>query len=245
MSVDFSKIKILVVDDQQLVRTLVGQALKAMGFAGEHISQAADGQTAIRILDIRQVDLVLCDVQMSQMSGVDLLKEIRCGRTSNPGTLPFVFLSGHPEKHTVMMAAKFFADGFIVKPPTPANIEKTIDDALGRARPELDIFSFFRIATSTPYDKVEFPMAYVTIEHHEIPLEEAGDERTIDQVRPGVILARPLFSSSGILILPKGARLTSPQLHVLREFRDRYGVSLIHIEPPPTEPPAEQDPALS
>jgi len=230
MRLDFSTIRMLVVDDQQLVRTLVSQALKSMGFLGDHISQAADGQTAMRILDIRQVDMVLCDVQMSQMSGVDLLKEIRCGRTNNPSTLPFVFLSGHPEKNTVMMAAKFHADGFIVKPPTPANIEKTIDDALARPRPEVDLFSFYSIATNTPYDKVEFPMAYVTIDHHQIPLEMVGEERYLSQVRPGAVLARPLISASGLLILPKGARLTSTQLHALRDGEEHYGVHSIYIE---------------
>ncbi|GGY06558.1 response regulator [Paludibacterium paludis] len=241
MSVDFSTIRILIVDDQQLVRTLVSQALKAMGFRGDNISQAADGQTALRVLDIRQVDLVLCDVQMSRMSGVDLLKEVRCGRTSNPGTLPFVFLSGHPEKQTIVTAAKFFADGFIVKPPTPANIEKTIDGAMGRPRPEMDLFAFYHIATGTPYDKVEFPMAYVNIASEQIALEDAGEERSLAQVRPGAILARPLMSGTGILILPKGARLTQPQIHALREFQDRYGVHKVHVEPPPAEADAAAD----
>ena len=117
MALDLTKLRILVVDDQLLVRSLLTQSLKAMGVNPENIYQAIDGATAKRALDGKPVDLVLCDLQMEPMNGMDLLKEIRCGRTMNPPNMPFVFLSGHAEKQNIVLAAQLHADGFVIKPP--------------------------------------------------------------------------------------------------------------------------------
>ena len=54
-AVDFSRMRILIVDDQTLVRSLISQALQAMGLRSESIFQAADGTASMRLLDIRMV----------------------------------------------------------------------------------------------------------------------------------------------------------------------------------------------
>jgi DNA-binding NarL/FixJ family response regulator len=100
-----AKLKILVVDDQSLVRMLVSQSLQAMGIRAENISQAPDS-TAMRTLDMRMVDLVLCDVEMKPMNGLDLLKELRCGHTANVSNLPFIILSGHADRSNVTVAVQ-------------------------------------------------------------------------------------------------------------------------------------------
>ncbi|OWY39468.1 response regulator [Xenophilus sp. AP218F] len=234
-SVDFQHLRILVVDDQTLVRTLLNQALQSMGMKSDNIYQAQDGTAAMRLLDIRMVDIVLCDVQMLPMNGMDLLKELRCGHTMNPSNLPFVFLSGHADRTNVVLASQLHADGFVVKPPKPADVEKAINIAMHRQRPEIDPFSYYNVATGTEYDKKVFGRLFQAPPQVEV---EVGAPVTLATIKPGTTLARDLHSKSGHLLLPRGAAISANQIAVLRDFADRYGVAVLFVEESETQPVA-------
>ncbi|PXX50136.1 response regulator [Aquitalea magnusonii] len=228
MSNELEKLKILVVDDQSLVRTLVSQSLQSMGIRAENISQAPDGSTAMRTLDMRMVDLVLCDVEMKPMNGLDLLKELRCGHTMNASNLPFIILSGHADRGNVTVAMQLHADGFVVKPPKPVDVEKAIMQALRRTRPEVDPFSYYGVDTGTDYDKKVFRRLF---EPRPEDLPDAPNETvTVNSAKPGAVLAEDLFSKSGHLLLPRGASISANQLAVLRNYSDRYGVQQLVVE---------------
>jgi|GEM_PF-252160 len=242
---DLSKLKILVVDDQSLVRTLLSQALQSMGIKAENISQAPDGSTAMRTLDMRMVDLVLCDVEMKPMNGLDLLKELRCGHTMNSSILPFIFLSGHADRSNVEVAVHLHADGFVIKPPKPIDVEKAINLALRRQRPEIDPFSYYNVDTGTDYDKKVFRRLFEP-RPEDLP-EPPTQTVTLLSAKPDSVLAEDLFSKNGYLLLPRGARISANQLAVLRNYSDRYGVSQLVFEkeadssPPPSSDEASTD----
>jgi two-component system, OmpR family, response regulator len=240
MSNELEKLKILVVDDQSLVRTLVSQSLQSMGIRAENISQAPDGSTAMRTLDMRMIDLVLCDVEMKPMNGLDLLKELRCGHTMNASNLPFIILSGHADRGNVTVAVQLHADGFVVKPPKPVDVEKAISQALRRTRPEVDPFSYYGVDTGTDYDKKVFRRLF---EPRPEDLPDAPNETvTVNSAKPGSVLAEDLLSKGGHLLLPRGASISANQLAVLRNYSDRYGVHQLVVEKA-VEAAAEGDPA--
>ncbi|KMN34954.1 histidine kinase [Chromobacterium sp. LK1] len=229
-AVDFSRMRILIVDDQTLVRSLISQALQAMGLRSESIFQAADGTASMRLLDIRMVDLVLCDVQMTPMNGMDLLKELRCGHTMNPSNLPFVFLSGHADRSNVVLASQLHADGFVVKPPKPADVEKAIVAAMQRKRPEIDPFSYYGVATGSEYDRKVFGRLF---DAPALPEAPPGTAVSLLAVKAGSVLAQDLCSKHGHLLLPRGAAISANQIAVLRDFSDRYGVMRLFVEESP------------
>ncbi|WP_174873123.1 response regulator [Vogesella oryzae] len=235
MTINFDKLHVLVVDDQLLVRTLLVKALREMGVRDENIYQAVDGATAKRALDAKTVDVVLCDLQMEPINGMDLLKEIRCGMTMNVSTLPFVFLSGHAEKTNIVLAARLHADGFIIKPPKPVELERHLLEALNRQRPEADPFAYCNIPTGTRHDKHLFgemiAEAALRMDENQTPVESVA----LADVKPGRILGADLRSQSGHLLLQRGASITRTQLRVLREFSDRFGVSSIVLTQPGDE----------
>jgi response regulator of citrate/malate metabolism len=149
----------------------------------------------MRTLDMRMVDLVLCDVEMKPMNGLDLLKELRCGHTANASNLPFIILSGHADRSNVTVAVKLHADGFVVKPPKPADVEKAITQALKRARPEVDPFSYYSVDTGTDYDK----RCSVACSNRGRGFARcAGEVVTIHSAKPGSVLAADLRSRAGI-----------------------------------------------
>ncbi|WP_147693823.1 response regulator [Vogesella mureinivorans] len=227
MTIDFAKLKILVVDDQMLVRSLLTQSLKAMGISPDNIYQAVDGATAKRALDGKPVDIVLCDLQMEPMNGMDLLKEIRCGRTMNPPNMPFVFLSGHAEKQNIVLAAQLHADGFVIKPPKPAELEKNIHAAMQRARPEPDPFAYYAIPTGSAHDKFVFgeqlQAAARKVDEDGQPVETVA----LKDVQAGRILGEDLYNKTGQLLLQRGSELTRTQLRVLLNYPDRFGVQKV------------------
>lgn len=231
MSIDFSSLRILIVDDQLLVRTLLGQVLRSVGFKTDSIFQATDGNNALRVLDLRPFDIILCDIQMDPINGVDLLKEIRCARTPNLPNTPFVFLSGHPERSTIMLAAQFHADGFIVKPPKPSEIEKNLEAALNRARPEIDPFHYLSISTGSDYDLRNFERPAVPPQSRDLDLllERFKADEAVEQVPPGSILAQDLHAADGRPLLTRGIKINQVQLNILKKFKAQYGVNTLAV----------------
>lgn len=231
MQIDFFALRILVVDDQLLVRTLLGQVLRNIGFKPELISQATDGNNALRVLELRQFDVILCDIQMAPINGVDLLKEIRGGRTPNRPDVPFVFLSGHPERATILLAAQFHADGFIVKPPTPGDIQKNIEAALQRPRPAIDPFHYLTIPTGSEHDQRVYPVPRVPPQTRdlEVLLQRFEAPVPLDQVEAGAVLARDVCAADGRPLLVRGSKINPVQLGILKNFKSVYGVDTLPV----------------
>jgi CheY-like chemotaxis protein len=98
--------KILIVDDDADLRTLFG-----LGFLrrGHSIMVAGDGAAALECIVTHAPDLIITDITMPVMDGLELLRRLRA---DGPPTLPVVVVSAHAEQR----AAAIAADAFLVKP---------------------------------------------------------------------------------------------------------------------------------
>jgi signal transduction histidine kinase len=112
---------ILIVDDETVIRDLCTQALK-----GYRVLQAADGEEALRVLAQESVDVILTDVMMPRMNGLDLLREVK---EREPNQV-VVVMTGYADKEIVLRALKADADDFINKPINLLQLKTTIDKAL-------------------------------------------------------------------------------------------------------------------
>ena len=72
----FSPLNVLVVDDMPAIRRMLRQMLQHLGVKGD-IREAGDGQEAWEVLQERPFDLVVCDINMPRMNGLDLLRHLR------------------------------------------------------------------------------------------------------------------------------------------------------------------------
>jgi DNA-binding NtrC family response regulator len=104
-----SQQRILVVDDEEHVRTLFSRVLRKEGY---EVDCAASGTEAIEKLDRDSFDLVVTDLKMNGIDGLDL---VRRGKTANQ-RLPFILISGYGTAQTAVSAAKEGADVFLMKP---------------------------------------------------------------------------------------------------------------------------------
>ena len=115
--------KILVVDDQESMRVLLQDMLEEIGY---EVSLAEGGMQALKMLEESQFDLVLSDLNMPEMDGSVLLKEIKA---RYPG-LPVVIITGYGTFHTEKRLMREGADGYISKPCTLAKIDRVLSSIL-------------------------------------------------------------------------------------------------------------------
>ena len=116
-------VKILVVDDFPIMRGIIRRMLTKR-FGMDDIHEANDGVEAWKILGESPVDLIICDWNMPNMTGIDLLRKVRADRKL--ARLPFVMVTAEGKKENVIEATKAGATGFIIKPFTAKDLGKKL-----------------------------------------------------------------------------------------------------------------------
>lgn len=119
--------RVLVVDDSDEAREAARRALDRAGFV---VTEASDGDQALKAVASDPPDLVLLDLGMPGMGGLEVLAEVR--RTSE---LPVIVLSGRAEESERVVALEMGADDYIVKPFLVRELPARIRSVLRRSRP--------------------------------------------------------------------------------------------------------------
>ena len=114
--------KVLVVDDFATMRRIVKNVLRQVGFT--NIIEADDGKTALKELKKENIDLILCDWNMPEMPGIDLLKQIRSD--DDLKDIPFVMVTAEAQKENILEAVKSGVNSYVVKPFTAETISEKL-----------------------------------------------------------------------------------------------------------------------
>jgi len=118
--------KILVIDDDQLVRESIAIYLEDSGYS---LKEACDGNEGLALFEEFSPDLVLCDLRMPEMDGLEVLKQL----TQSSPTTPIIIVSGAGQIHDVVEALRLGALDYLVKPVTDmAVLENAVVNALTR-----------------------------------------------------------------------------------------------------------------
>ncbi len=117
--------KILIIDDERAIRSTLREILEYEDYVVEDVDNGIDGLELIKKNDY---DLVLCDIKMNRMDGMEVLTE---GLSIKPD-LPFIMISGHGTVETAVEASKKGAFDFISKPPDLNRLLITVRNALDR-----------------------------------------------------------------------------------------------------------------
>ena len=124
-----SKVSVLVVDDASFIRDLVKKCLRNY-FPGIKIEDAVNGKKAQAILAREAFDLVLCDWEMPEMSGLELLTWCRGQEALK--SMPFVMVTSRGDKENVVQAIQAGVTDFIGKPFTNEQLLTKVKKALAR-----------------------------------------------------------------------------------------------------------------
>jgi len=120
--------KILIVDDSSTMRKIVGRALRQAGFEFEQTLEAADGKLALEVLKETPVDIILSDINMPNMTGVEFLQ----AKNEDPAIqgIPVVMISTETGSDILAQALELGAKGSIKKPFTPDLIKEVLGKIL-------------------------------------------------------------------------------------------------------------------
>jgi len=128
----FEALKVLVVEDNQHMRVLLRSLLNSLGI--REIAEAGDGRIALEILRERKSDLVLTDLAMKPMDGLQLTRDLRQSERSANPFIPIIMITGHTERHRVEAARDAGVTEFLAKPITPQSLFARISEIVERPR---------------------------------------------------------------------------------------------------------------
>lgn len=123
------QMSVLIVDDSSVMRKIVGRAVRQTGLAVEKVLEAENGAAALNILETEQPDLVLSDINMPTMDGLEFLHRLHAAGTSSK--VPVLMITTEGSEAKVREAITLGAKGFIRKPFTSDEVREQISRALG------------------------------------------------------------------------------------------------------------------
>jgi len=111
---------ILIVDDAAMIRKLVGDVLKTLGFT--NITEATSGRQAIELLTRNKFDFIITDWRMNDLDGIEVVRHVRGSRSN----IPIIMLTGNTEASYVKAAISAGVNGYLLKPFSAEQLVKRI-----------------------------------------------------------------------------------------------------------------------
>jgi len=119
--------RILVVDDFQTMRRIIINLLRQLGF--NNVAEAADGQQALDKVRAEQIDLIVSDWNMPNMTGIEFLKHVRADEKTKK--IPFIMVTAEGKKESVIAAVHAGVSNYIVKPFNAATLKEKMVKVIG------------------------------------------------------------------------------------------------------------------
>lgn len=133
-------LKVLIVDDNRQMRLLIRNVLFQLGVS--EVAEAAEGEQALELTAEFRPDLILCDLKMEGMGGLEFVKKLRA-ETDNPARLsPVIMITAYADFEHVADARDAGVTEFMAKPISAAAINKRIKRILEKPRPFVEAPEF-------------------------------------------------------------------------------------------------------
>ena len=159
--------KILVVDDEQRIRDLIGQYLMVEGYDVEY---AKDGIDALTTISKGDIDLVILDVMMPFMDGIACLREMR----SRGFKTPVIILSAKGEEYDKITGFDAGTDDYVVKPFSPKELMARVKAVISRVNPEIaenkERYIFGGLIVDVPSHSVKIDGEFINLTPKEFDL---------------------------------------------------------------------------
>jgi len=192
------KSEVLVVDDSRLMRMVLTKALTELGFT--NIEEAIHGRDAIEKLLAKQYDLMLLDMEMPEMNGIEVLTAMNLD-TRLKGT-PTIVISGNEQIDLAVQCIEAGAEDYLIKPPNPTLLRARVTTSLEKKR-------------LRDLEKLNF--AQLQAEKELVEMEKEKSERLLLNILPAAIAGR---LKSGEKSIANGHQIVSVLFADLCGFTD-------------------------
>jgi len=124
------KIRALIVDDSSVMRKIVERSLRQAGIDLGPVLEAGNGAEALGVLNGESVDLILCDINMPVMDGLEFVRQLQSVESAKG--VPVVMITTEGSESHVVQALSCGARGYIRKPFTADQVKEHVIPVLGR-----------------------------------------------------------------------------------------------------------------
>ncbi len=121
-------LNVLLIDDSAVIRKMLRRVLGDHALGVTEVFEAADGQEGLAVLARVEVQLVLCDVNMPVMDGLEFLQELR--KQEDRRTIPVLMVTTESGQESVFKALQLGARGYVRKPFTPDEVKQKVVECL-------------------------------------------------------------------------------------------------------------------
>jgi CheY-like chemotaxis protein len=153
----FNVLNVLLVDDSKSMRSLIRVILQAWGIT--NIYEAEDAETAFNRLKEFAIDVILVDIMMKPMNGIEFTKQVRNAEDSADPFVPIIVISGYTERERVLAARDAGANEVMTKPITAKALYSRLVEVIEHPRPFVRAPDYFgpdrRRAHDSNYDGPE------------------------------------------------------------------------------------------
>jgi two-component system, chemotaxis family, chemotaxis protein CheY len=131
--VRYDLLRILLVDDNHYMRVLLAEILRAIGV--QHIYEANDGAEGLQMMRDYPIDVVMTDLSMQPLDGIDFVRLLRNSPDSPNQMAPVIMVTGHSTFARVNEARDAGVSEFLAKPLTARGVIERLHQAIERPRP--------------------------------------------------------------------------------------------------------------
>src|ERR1700749_2839691 len=121
----YETLRFLIVDDNTAVRVIIKEILR--GFGARTIEWAQDGAAALQIMKGQSFDVLITDMVMPGVGGVDLTKAVRSGSLPPKANSPIILLSGNMDRASLVAARNAGVSEFVAKPVVVAHLHARLE----------------------------------------------------------------------------------------------------------------------
>jgi two-component system chemotaxis response regulator CheY len=126
-----AEVRTLIVDDSSVMRKIVERALRQAGLDGLVVHEAGSGTEGLDVLRSKEVDLILSDINMPSMDGLEFVRQIKAQNLA--AGVPVVMITTESSEEHVKQAIQAGARGYIRKPFTAEQVKERVLPLLIRA----------------------------------------------------------------------------------------------------------------
>jgi two-component system chemotaxis response regulator CheY len=134
-------VKMLLVDDNHHMRVLLTEILRAIGV--RQVYEASDGAEALQMLRMQAIDIVMTDLAMQPLDGIDFVKLVRNSPDSPNPMVPVIMITGHSTLRRVAEARDVGVTEFLSKPVTARGVIERITRVIDYPRPFVRSADYF------------------------------------------------------------------------------------------------------
>jgi CheY-like chemotaxis protein len=237
-------LKILVVDDDMFALRVVRHILYGLGVGT--IEEAFNGEGALEKLNKHNFDLLITDVEMPKLNGLELLKAIRCGATQAPRVLPIIIITGLTNSEVLGTSVSLDVNGFLAKPMKPVDVSAKVSSALNEIIATRPISDYESIETDLKSLRRKPKLsngevnASILIDPSEEEKRKApqspasqieGDRVFIRELKPGMRVSQNLYLKDTSLLLKAGYCLSETTINRLVDLREMLAEESILVMP--------------